>query len=114
VIRKLHLERMRCCSFGFGIFALCARWIYWRCFGNRCGTHLHWSRVGNTTTVQKPQNKKKIIYTIYYVYIIVNVNVQPTGLRKWKTQQCPMTPSGIKTRPSGLCSASTNAPPKQF
>ena len=25
---------------------------------------------------------KKIIYIIYYAYISVNVNVQPTGLRK--------------------------------
>ena len=29
--------------FGFGVFARCARWIYRRRFGNRCGFHLHWS-----------------------------------------------------------------------
>jgi hypothetical protein len=31
--------------FGFGVLAQWARWIYWRHFGNFCGSRLHWSWV---------------------------------------------------------------------
>jgi hypothetical protein len=63
--------------FGLGVFAWCARWIYWRRFGNRCGswvrtiwlmttedgTHRGFRKVVSkftSRTKQKPQNRKTI------------------------------------------------------
>jgi hypothetical protein len=42
------------CFFGFGGFARCARWIYWRCFEKRCGFRLHfWLMTSEDGTPQR-------------------------------------------------------------